>query len=173
MRITALIFMLAAIPAAFATPVVSVQPGPGLTAAIEISGVTDLYAFQFDLSFLPQVLAATTITEGGFLPAAGSTFFVHGAINNTIGTISSTADTVLGSIGGVSGSGVLANVGFSPAGQGVSPLALLNVQLLDSRLSPIVFTATDGRISQITPEPGSFALFFFGLFALTLAVRRY
>jgi hypothetical protein len=150
-----------------------VQPGPGLTAAIEISGVTDLYAFQFDLSFSPQVLAATTITEGGFLPAGGSTFFVPGAINNTTGTISSTADTLLGTVGGVSGSGVLANVTFHSIGQGASPVGLLNVQLLDSALSPIVFTTMDGQISQITPEPGSFALLFFGLFTLTLAVRRY
>jgi PEP-CTERM motif-containing protein len=49
----------------------------------------------------------------------------------------------------------------------------LNVQLLDSTLSPIVFTTIDGQISQVTPEPGSFALLFFGLSAFTLAFRRY
>jgi hypothetical protein len=169
MRITILILMLATVPAAFATAIVSVHSGPGLTAAIEISGVTDLYAFQFDLSYSPQVLAATSITEGGFLPAGGSTFFVPGAIDNATGTISSTADTFLGNVSGVSGSGVLANVTFSPAGRGVSPLALLNVQLLDSGLSPIVFTTIDGQISQIVPEPGSFALLFSALAMLALA----
>jgi PEP-CTERM motif-containing protein len=98
---------------------------------------------------------------------------IRSAINNAAGTISSTSGTLLGTLGGVSASGALANVAFHSTGQGVSPVGLFNVQLLDSTLSPIVFTTIDGQISQVTPEPGSFALLFFGLSAFTLAFRRY
>src|SRR5882724_5026705 len=126
--------LLAIAPTVIASPVVSVQTGAlgagqTFTAAITISGVTDLYAFQLDLSFSPAVIAATSISEGGFLPAGGATFFIPGSINNAAGTITFTADSLLGSGGGVSGSGVLANVTFRGVGQGVSPIALANVQL--------------------------------------------
>ncbi len=168
--------MLIGVTAAFATPVVTVQPGAlgsgqTFTASISISGVADLYAFQFDLLFSPQVLAATSVTEGGFLATGGATFFIPGTIDNSAGTISFTADSLLGN-GGASGSGVLANVTFRGIGQGASQIALLNVQFLDSTLSQIVVTTVNGQSPQITPEPRSFLLGFSGLAMLLLGSLR-
>jgi hypothetical protein len=155
--------LLLMMPAAFASPVITVQPGslgPSqmFTAAIAISGVGDLYAFQFDLSFSPSVIAATSISEGSFLAAGGPTIFIPGSINNTSGTVAFTADSLLGSGPGVSGSGILANVSFRGVGQGTSPITLLNVEFLDSTLTPIVVTTVAGQSPQIAPEPYSAAL---------------
>src|ERR1019366_6371228 len=67
---------------------ISVQPssqtvnvGDGFSLDVGVD-ITDLYAFQFDLSFNPAVLSATSITEGLFLPTGGSTFFISGDIDN-------------------------------------------------------------------------------------------
>jgi hypothetical protein len=46
---------------------------------VNISGVTDLYDFQFDLSFNPAVIQATSVLEGKFLlSGGGTTFFLPG-----------------------------------------------------------------------------------------------
>src|SRR4051794_19576547 len=155
--------MLAALPAAFGSPVISVQTGPlgagqTFTASIAITGVTGLYAFQFDLGFSRQVINALSITEGAFLPSGGSTFFIPGSINNAGGTITFTADSLLGSGPGVSGSGVLANVLFRGAGQGISPISISNAVALDPNLNPIVIATTDGQSPQIVPEPAGYLL---------------
>ena len=174
MSIKSIALLLAAVPAAFAVPVVSVQTGPlgpgqTFTAGVSITGVTDLYAFQFNLSFSPQIVAATSVTEGAFLPSGGATFFAPGAINNTAGTITLTADSLLASISGVSGTGTLASIVFHGVGQGVSPIAISNVQLLDSTLSPIAFATADGASPSITPEPRSLLLALCGSIAMLLA----
>src|SRR5580693_1534910 len=64
-------------------PIVSIDPvsssvvsGNNATFDINISNVTDLYAFQFDLSFAPGLLSAVSIVEGTFLPGGGATFFI-------------------------------------------------------------------------------------------------
>ena len=87
---------------------------------IDITNVTDLYAFQFDLEFAPGVLSAVAVTEGGFLPSGGTTAFVPGTIDNFGGSITSTGDSLIGMIPGVNDSGVLATVDFLAVGVGIS-----------------------------------------------------
>ena len=70
------------------------------TLPVDIAGVSDLYAFQFDLAFDPTILQLLSVFEGGFLPSAGSTIFIPGAIDNIGGTATATADTLVGDIPG-------------------------------------------------------------------------
>ena len=86
----------------------TVNVGNSVTLDVNISNVTNLYAFQFDLSFAPGTLSSVSIVEGSFLPTVGATFFIPGTIDNIGGTVASTADTLLGSGPGVNGSGTLA-----------------------------------------------------------------
>src|SRR5690242_1252599 len=126
-------------PTAFADPILSIQPPSTSVAAgntfavdVNISNVSDLFAFQFDITFNPGILSATSIIEGAFLPGGGTTFFIPGTIDNSGGTISSNADTLIGAISGVSGGGTLAILDFTTLGTGMSAIDIANVTLLDS-----------------------------------------
>ena len=79
----------------------TVSAGNNVTLDVNISNITDLYAFQFDLSFDPGTVSAVSITEGSFLTGGGATFFLPGTIDNVGGTIASTADSLVGAIPGV------------------------------------------------------------------------
>lgn len=138
----------------------TIQTGDTLTLGVMVRDVTDLFAFQFDIGFDPGVLTATAITEGSFLSSAGFTFFVPGLIDNSTGTISFTANTILGPGPGVSGSGTLAWMDFTAIGAGASSVTLSNVLLLDANLSPIDFTTAIGTVAvAAVPEPtGAFVL---------------
>ncbi len=163
------ILLVAAVPYGWANavPALSIQPGsataiPGdtVTLDIDISNVSDLYAFQFDLGFDPSVLSATAITEGAFLPGGGSTLFIPGTIDNVVGTIAFTADTLISLLPGVTGSGTLATVQFNASALGTSAITLSNVFLLDSNLNPIDSNVSGGTAhinAAAVPEPSGWA----------------
>jgi PEP-CTERM putative exosortase interaction domain len=140
----------------------TVNTGQTFNLNVSISGITDLFSWQFDLSFDHTLLTANSITEGPFLKSlGGTTNYVAGTINNTTGKISNTADTLTGAAGtGVSGSGVLAIVSFTAgATTGISTIALSNIFLSDSNFNPIVNTPQNGSVTIAgAPEPNTLAL---------------
>jgi hypothetical protein len=172
--------LIASLPS-LADPVLSVVPasstvnvGSSISYDINISNVTDLYAYQFDLTFNHAIVSAVSITEGSFL----TSFFIPGAIDNTGGTIAGNADTLIGAVPGISGSGTLAVLTLQGVAQGSSNIGFLNVSLLNSSLGPISnvslqsgSVAVNGTVR--TPEPSSRLLLlvgmaasvFFGLFS--------
>lgn len=162
--------------AALAAPVVGIQPplssvtvGQAFEVTVAVAGVADLFAFQFDLTFDPALLAAVSIAEGAFLPGGGPTFFVPGVIDNALGTINFTADTLFGAVPGVSGDGALAVVRFQAIGLGAGAIDLAGVTLLDSALAAMAFDTAAGRVvvnAAAAPLPGSLALAIAGLAAL-------
>ena len=170
--------LIAAAPSHSAT--ISIQPVPtnvnfGQTFSVNVvmSGVADLFAYQFDLGFDPSVVAATGITEGAFLSSGGATFFLSGVVDNIGGTISNTADSLVGPVSGVSGSGVVATASFTAVGPGATSINLLSMSLLDSTLSDISATVQNGDVTvSAVPEPSTELLCVAGV-ALLLAVRRY
>lgn len=145
------------------------------TLGVSIADVSDLYAFQFDLAFDPTILQLLSISEGSFLPPAGSTFFIPGTIDNIAGTATSTADTLVGNIPGATGTGDLADFTFQAINPGASSLALSNGLLFDSSFNEIPFTTVDGSVtgSAYVPEPAG--LSWIGCLAIAgmlLAKRR-
>lgn len=135
--------------------------GATFAIPVSISNVTDLFAFQFDLSFDPSIVQLQSITEGPFLPTAGTTFFLPGTIDNTAGTATFTADALIGPISGVSGSGVLADFNFEALSEGTSNLTLSNAILVDSSGGLISFTPQSGQATiagRTLPEPTFFPL---------------
>jgi len=167
---------------AVATPAVGIHPslssvtlGQSFDVAVDVSGVTDLFAFQFDLGFDPSLLAAVSIGEGPFLPAGGVTHFLPGSIDNALGTIVLTIDTLLGPVPGVSGDGTLAIVRFQAIGLGSGPIGLSGVTLLDSDLHPIPFDTAGGSVvvsAAAAPLPGSLWLAVAALAALSARRRQ-
>jgi hypothetical protein len=147
----------------------TVPIGDQVSLNIKISGVTDLFAFQFDLGFDPTVLSASSISEGSFLPIGGATVFIAGTIDNVGGTISGTADSLSGAIPGVTGDGVLATAVFNAVGLGTSTISISNITLLDSSLNPIDSSSTGGSVdvvASLVPEPGSALTLLIGLLIL-------
>jgi adhesin HecA-like repeat protein len=137
----------------------AVSTGQSFEVDVDVSGVTDLYAFQVDLGFDPNILSATTIQEGSFLAGGGATFFVPGTIDNGSGLISATANTLLTAISGVSGSGTLIAFGFTAAGSGISPIAISNPILLDSHFNNNDATLANASVPvSSVPEPSAFTL---------------
>jgi len=152
---------------------VAASSGDTVLVEVNVSGVSDLYAFQFNLGFDPNILAAATITEGSFLPSGGATFLVSGTIDNIGGTITDTADTLLTAISGVSGSGTLIAFGFIALGSGVSPIVISSPILLDANFNGLDATLSNGSIAvSSVPEPSSLTLGGVALVRLLIARRR-
>ena len=153
----------------------TVSAGNSVMLDVNISSSTDLYAYQFDLSFDPGTVSAFSITEGSFLPGGGSTFFLPGTIDNVGGTIASTADSLVGAIPGVDGSGTLAiltPIGLAP---GISSIDLSNVILLDSSLNSIVANSQSGSVTVTStgvPEPNTLVLLIAGISFLGFKFQR-
>jgi hypothetical protein len=147
----------------------TVFKGQTFSVNVNVTAIADLYAFQFDLGFAPGILQATgVITEGSFLPGGGATFFLPGSVDNIAGTVSFTADSLLGPTPGVTGTGTIATVQFTALAYGTSPLNLSNVALLDSTFSDIVAGSTNGSVAVI-PEPNGLCLAALGLVAIACA----
>jgi hypothetical protein len=146
------------------------------TVDIKITDVTDLFGFQFDLTFDPSLLSVNDVTEGPFLPSGGPTFFIPGDFTTTPGVITITGDSLLAAVPGVTGNGVLAHILFSATAAGTSSLTLSDVLLQDSNLEDIATSLLGGRVvvapSDVVtpvPEPGTMALIGTGL---AVAYRR-
>ena len=140
--------------AAHAQAVLSIDPttqttstGTVVTVDVGIANVSDLYAYQFDLTFNPGVLQAVSSSEGSFLAGGGSTFFINGSNDNVGGTVSATADTLLSAVNGVNGSGELAVFTFDAIGNGSSALSIQNELLLDSNFNILGDTTTSGSVT--------------------------
>jgi adhesin HecA-like repeat protein len=151
-----------------------VQPGKSFTLDVRISDVVDLFAFQFDLAFNPLILSTGSITEGPFLPSGGATAFVAGTVDNMAGTITATADTLIGAIPGVNGSGVLASVDFLALSVGASPITLSDAIVLDSDLNDIAVSIVDGGVTVAAiPEPSTWLLLSTASFGFLIWRHRY
>jgi len=142
----------------------TVNTGQTFDLNVSISGVSDLFSWQFDLGFDHTLLTANSITEGPFLKSGGgSTNYGAGTINNTTGKITNTFDTLTGGPGtGVNGAGVLAIVNFTAgASTGISTISLSNIFLTDSNFNTLPNTPQNGSVTiqSGVPEPTTLALF--------------
>ena len=161
---------------AFVGPASAPNVGDTFNVGVFISGVTDLYAFQFDVSFDPALLSADSVSEGTFLSGGGTTFFVPGSIDNVGGSVTANADTLIGAISGVDGAGELAEFQFTALSAGNADLSFANEILLDSSLNDITadttFESGSVTIGGGVPEPRTAVLLGVGLLALVLLRQK-
>jgi general secretion pathway protein D len=146
----------------------NVTAGQTFSVDVQIFGVTDLYAFQFDLGFDPTVLSVTSVTEGAFLQGGGPTLWIDPTIDNVAGTVTYVADALNGAVTGVGGYGILATISFAALTAGSSNISLYNGILLDSQLfDTAIDQISNGRVvvTQV-PEPSALVLLVAGLGAM-------
>ncbi|MBB4843451.1 hypothetical protein HNP55_001970 [Paucibacter oligotrophus] len=177
----ALIFGAFAGQALAANPVLSLQstPTPGVLGSnvavdVLIAGISDLYGYQFSLSFDPALLHFSSASEGAFLSGGGSTFWNPGSVDNSLGQISFTFNSLIGSIPGVSGDGVLARFNFQVTGVGNSALNFSDVLLLNSQLAELPVQINNGSLATVNavPEPSTWLMLGAGLAGLGLLRSR-
>ncbi|MFN4116632.1 MAG: cohesin domain-containing protein [Inhella sp.] len=145
--------------------------GGQIIVTIGITDISDLFAYQFSLSFDPSKLLLNNVSAGSFLSGAGSTVFDGGVIDNGNGQLSFLYESLIGAVPGASGSGLLATLQFDVVGAGTSGLFFSDVLFLDSSLSEISLQVTPGFVTTV-PEPAAALLFALGLAGLLGARRR-
>jgi adhesin HecA-like repeat protein len=171
---------LAAMTASAAEPTLAISAsanpavqGSSITLNVLISDISDLFGYQFSFNFNPAVLQATAVTEGSFLAGGGTTFSDPGTIDNTAGSISFVANSLIGALPGVSGSGSLALISFNVTSVGSSLLSFSDALFLDANLADITVTLQPLTLQAVAvPEPASYLLFSAGLAGLVALRRR-
>lgn len=155
---------------------VSASPNPAIVGStvdlsVLIDDISDLYGYQFSLSFDPSVLRATAVTEGDFLAGGGATSPGYEGIDNATGTVSYVYNTLLGPGAGVSGSGTLAHIRFDVIGIGSTPLTFGDALFLDSHTADIAVRIESTPL-QAVPEPATYLMMGVGLVGLAALRRR-
>ncbi|MHC1566065.1 MAG: cohesin domain-containing protein [Candidatus Syntropharchaeales archaeon] len=119
---------------------------------IEIDDVEDLDAAQFDLSFDPNLLAVTSVSDGEIDGEAVPVkrWSLDPADPGKLRVVLD-----LPGVKGVSGSGVLARIGFDPVGDGVSELVLDNVTLGDINADDIKGVRLESSTVKVTLPGGT------------------
>ena len=151
----------------------TVLQNQAFTVNVLVNDVTDLFGYQFDVSYDPSLFSVTSVSEVSFLSAGGSTFFSPGTIDDTAGSVSFVFDTILGGIDGVSGSGLLGTINFSALGTaaGSGSIGLNEVSALNSALDTIDLATVAPAVVAVVPEPATWALLSLGLVGM-LGLRR-
>jgi len=135
------------------------NPGDTFTIDINVEDVTNLYGFDFNLTYNTNILDATQIEIGTWLSGGAECKFFSQIIDETCAIIKSVRHdaagyawvvvTLLDPAAPVSGSGTLATITFQVTGTGVSALDLAETDLVDSDTNEISHDVDDGSFSNI------------------------
>jgi hypothetical protein len=127
---------------------VTVPVSQNFTINVNVSGVSDLYGWEFQLDWNSTLLDAVNVSEGPFLKTGGNTFFTY-TVNATMGNMIVDC-ALMGDIPGVSGDGTLATITFYTKSVGECQLDLHDVILLNS-LEQSIQCQTLGGYGYFTP----------------------
>ena len=121
---------------------ISALVGQSFNVNVTISGVSDLYGWEYRINWDANLLNVTSVAEGPFLKTGGNTFFSYN-LNLTGGSMV-VDSTLLGNALGVNGSGTLSTLTFYVGNAGQTPLNLYNVTLVDSNNRDIFCVTASG-----------------------------
>lgn len=157
------------------SPVTATSGGVSfVTVAVNISGITGLAAYNYDVTFNSSVIKLTSTAEGSFLSGFGPTFYDEGTLDNTAGLLDTTFNVLTDPGVTASGSGTLQTLTFvlGPA-SGVATLGFSNLMFSDANSQSIAVTANGLTLPiNAVPEPESYVLMAAGLAGLAAWRRR-
>jgi general secretion pathway protein D len=126
------------------------------TVDVQIQDVSDLAAFEFEVTYNPDVVHVDDVTLGAFLGSGGRNTAALGPdIDNTAGRVTFGGFSY-GTGSGADGSGTVATITFSPQMTGTTSLTLTNVQLRDTFNSEIPADPQGGEIEVVHYPFGDF-----------------
>jgi len=143
-------------PAALIQDYAALPIGSKFTVHVNVSGVTDLFSWQINLTWNKAILNLSRISTGEFLLRTASVsktaaYQLGCVINRTDNANGFTGmgESILGGVPGISGDGRLVSIEFLIVGYGSSNLTIslagnLATTLLSSTGNSLTFTATDG-----------------------------
>jgi hypothetical protein len=144
---------------------VTVPVNQTFTISVTVTGVSDLYGWEFQLGWNSTLLNALNVSEGPFLKAGGSTFFTYEVDASAGNMIIDCTLTAPSATHGVSGDGTVGTVTFYATNVGQCSLDLHDVNLADSSDRPIPCQAVGGygyftssqlhdvAVTQVTASP--------------------
>jgi len=120
--------------------------------AVEIERAVDLGGFQLAMNFDPVVVRVENVTQGDFLGSTGrNTAPLGPEIDNEMGTMRFGAFS-FGDQLGPDGDGVLTAITLTARGTGNSPLAVEDVQVVDTRGQAHTVLTEDGEVIVGVPR---------------------
>jgi hypothetical protein len=125
----------------------ALTPCNNFTIDIKILNATDVYSFNFKLSFDPTIVEGVEIAEGTFLSSVGPTTILHSQIDNPAGFI--WFSVTLTAPPGASGAGTLATITFHVIGLGATDLTLHDTSLTDSGAQSLTHSTANGRFANV------------------------
>ena len=154
-------------PASSSTPTVFVDPvnildetkqsGSLVTFHVNVSDVTDLFAWQVNVTWDTAILNVSRIIPSEFLATSAdlTSSEILGFVINSTGSVLA-AEAIMADTTGISGSGRLVSIEFEVVGYGSTDLTVsvsgtLSTMLLDSAGGSVIYVTTDGYFSNKIP----------------------
>jgi hypothetical protein len=150
----------------------SVKVGQTFPIDVNITDVSGLVGFDFELSYNASVISLIDIQLGPFLKSAGPTFLINLTTSGQIWLAASLYPTGVWTGISANGTGILANATFQAIGAGKTTLNLFSsnpsncdaIKLVkdpeDPPVAPIPNVAIDGHVTVLPePDPDAHAVF--------------
>jgi hypothetical protein len=131
---------------------ISVNVNQTFQVAINVSGASDIYGWEFKLGYNNSLLELVSITEGSFLSSSRDTYFVP----KNMGTdgYMLAGCTSLRNVAGVDGNGTIAKVEFRAKAPGSSILDLYDTKLVNSARQLVEHIETGGTAQVFAIRTG-------------------
>jgi len=126
-----------------------ISGGPPFTVSVVVENVSNLGAFQFEMTFDPRILRLVEIKEGPFLGSSNRQVQCLSP-QKAEGSVSLACVTLGATPAGPDGSGELATITFDPVAEGSSPLRIQRLILTDPPAQLLPANALDASVTVVS-----------------------
>lgn len=138
----------------------SVAVGGSVVVSIDLSAVSNLYGYQFQVTYDASKVSASGAFVNSFFDTTSNTFVPGGWNGACAAGVCKFAATHLNSAAPVTGSGTLGQITFTGTNAGTSPLAFSLDILTDRDGNALAHTSGTGSVVVYTVSPGGTQLLF-------------